>query len=135
MLHKDLLNLVFLEFENGHDMINFSELNHKCNQIFRQQIKIEDDLDIKLMYNNQGQKHGIARTWYPTYLTGQLWYEENYVRGQRHGISRGWYESGKLEYKHNYYQNQLHGICRAWHPTEKLWFEDNYIHGQRQIEK
>jgi len=105
MYHKDLLNLVFLELENGHDMINFNEINRKCNQIFHQQIKITITRHgDKFMKNIQGQKHGIRRGWDEN---GELWYEYNYYQGQRHGIHYEWYSNGQLQYENNYHYGKL----------------------------
>jgi len=120
MLHKDLLQLVFLEFEDGHDMINFSELNRKCHQIFHQHIKIEDNINNKIMKNIHGQKHGIYREWYSN---GQLRYEHNYVHDLKHGICYGWYPNGQLKYEDNYFHGQKHGICRRWYPNGQLGHE------------
>jgi len=65
MHHKDLLQLVFLKFEDGHDMLNFSEINRKCNRIFHQHIKIEkNEKEHEYgMKKHQGQLHGICRGW------------------------------------------------------------------------
>jgi len=131
MYHKDLLNLVFLELENGHDMINFSEISRKCNQIFHQQIKIITYQTQKFLENIQGQAHGISRGWYSD---GQLRYEENYIQGQSYGICRGWYDNGQLWYEHNYFHNKLHGIQRAWYKNGKLQYKYTFVHG-KQIEK
>jgi len=93
MNHKDLLGVIFLEIENGHDMINFSEISRRCHQIFHQYIKIEDREYWKQMKNIHGQLHGICRGWH---TNGQLQYEWNYLHGQKHGILRGWYQNGQL---------------------------------------
>jgi len=128
MHHKDLLQLVFLKFEAGHDMLNFSEINRKCNQVFQQQIKINDDQQYdKIMKNIYNQRHGICRVWR---LTGQLYYEHNYYQGQLHGSSRGWWLNGQLMCEHNYLHSQRHGISRGWTENGKLWYKHNYIHGQ-----
>jgi len=106
MYHKDLLNLVFLKLENGHDMINFSEINRKCNQIFHQQIKIMTTYaNEKIMTNvhNHNHKHGICRWWHKN---GQLWSEDNYLHGKQHGIQRAWYKNGELIYTKNYYHGK-----------------------------
>jgi len=131
MHHKDLLQLVFLEFENGHDMLNFSEINRKCNQIFRQHIKIEKNEKEYGMKKHQGQLHGISRKWRND---GKLWYEDNCYQHQLHGIYREWHKNGQLRYEINYYQDQLHGICRAWYQNGKLHYELNY-HCGTKIEK
>jgi len=130
-LHKDILQLVFLELDHGHDMLTFSELNHRCHQIFKQQIKIEKNERIMVMKTHQGQWHGISRVWHQN---GQLWVESNYMHDRRHGICRGWYKNGQLCYELNYLQGQKHGIRREWYPNGKLDYEANYYHGT-QIEK
>jgi len=132
MYHKDLLNLVFLELENGHTMINFSEINRKCNQIFQQQIKIMTTYsNEKIMTNVHNHKHGIYRRFY---YNGQLLYDFNFLQGCKHGLWREWYEDGQLGLEKNYSHGQLHGICRWWHVNGQFWYEDNYIHGKK-IEK
>jgi len=158
MLIKDLLNLVFHAFEDGHDMLNFSEINRKCHQIFHQNIKIENNqletetkCERKYMKNNQDQKHGICR--YVSHR--EVKYEYNYVQGQLHGIAHAWYQDNTIYFEQRYYQGLLHGIQRAWYPNGILesvqtlylgnlhgflsrWRENgtirykyNYHHGQR----
>jgi len=121
-LPKDLLNLVFLELENGHTMINFSEISRKCNQIFNQNIKITTYRTQKFMKNIQGQKHGISRVWYQN---GQLRYENNYLHNDKHGIQRAWYKNGQLAYKQNWFRGARHGICRTWTSNGQLNNEDS----------
>jgi len=130
-LHKDLLQLVFPELEHGHDMLNFSELNHRCHQIFKQQIKIEKNERIMVMRKHQGQKHGIYRVWHQN---GQLMHERNYMHDCRHGIGRGWWSNGQLRYEFNYHRDKEYGITRWWYPNGQLDSEENHHHGT-QIEK
>jgi len=133
-LHKDLLQLVFLELDHGLDMLDFSELNRKSNQIFRQQIKIihkpetDSEYERKWMENNHHQKHGIYRKWY---LNEQLYCERNYHQGKRHGILRAWNENGKIWYKDSYYQGQRHGIQYGWYSSGKISTKSNYHYGTR----
>jgi len=131
MYHKDLLNLIFLEFEDGRNMLNFSEINRKCHQIFYQHIKIEANQRNTWMENMQGQLHGILHGWYSS---GKMRYKLNYIQDQRHGICRWWYANGQLAYEHNYMHDQKHGISRGWYENEKLIYEHHYHHGQK-IEK
>jgi len=88
MIPKDILQLIFWELESGHDMLNFSELNRKSHQIFRQQIKIDNYGTTNDMRTYQGSKHGICRR---LMSNGQCSYELNYYQGQFHGTNRGWY--------------------------------------------
>jgi len=128
MLIKDLLQLVFLELEHGHDMINFSEINRKSHQIFHQEIKVKKSgcEDISML-NKHGQLHGISRVWDEN---GQLWWEQNYMHGQLHGIYRRWHQNGQLGYEDNYSQGHKHGISRMWYPNGQLDYADNYHQGQ-----
>jgi len=135
MLIKDLLNLVFLEFENGHDMINFSEINRRCHQIFHKNIKVihkletETKYEQKYMKNNQDQKHGIRRGWRGN---RQLKYEYNYIQGQLHGICIGWNKNGQFNSESNYYQGKYHGISRGWYSNGQLKYKTNYVRGQKK---
>jgi len=109
MLSKDILQLVFLELDHGHDMLNFSEIDRKCNKVFRQQIAIVYLHPVKnskhiMMMNRHGQKHGLYRRWYEKCLTN----ENNYHQGQRHGTTRGWSLLGDL-LSHEIYH---HGILK-----------------------
>jgi len=137
MHHKDLLQLVFLELDHGHDMINFSELNRKSQQIFHQQIKVshkpenEFEYERKYMKNNHNQRHGLYYSWH---FNGQLAYEHNHYQDRLHGISRGWYSNGQLGHEHNYIQGRLHGISRRWESYGELFSESNYCYG-KLIEK
>jgi len=135
-LHKDLLQLVFLELDHGLDMLDFSELSHRCYQIFQQQIKIinkpetEYNYAMKYMENNcfHGQLHGISREWHKN---GQLVHEHNYYQDQKHGVCRGWYYNGTFRYEHNYAQGRKHGICRRWNINGQSWFKTNYHYGTK----
>jgi len=128
MQHKDLLNLVFHEFEDGHDMINFGEISRRCNQIFHQNIKIDmTDYSSKFMKNNQGQKHGICRQW----TNGRLHFEDNYCHHKLHGITRAWYKNGQLDYIHNWWNHLLHGISYGWHENGQLRYENNWYLDQK----
>jgi len=107
MNHKDLLGAVFLEIENGHDMLNFSEISRRCYQIFHRHIKIIHTqvhapfvIKYSYMINHQVQRHGINRWWYSN---EKLMYETNWYRNQYHGIRRGWYSDGRFEYEDNYH--------------------------------
>jgi len=111
LLPKDLLQLIFLELDHGHDMLNFSELSRRCQQIFHQQIKVthkpesESKYERKYMKNNHHQKHGIYR-----------WWDGN----------------GYLIYEENYCQDQIHGICREWwRKNGEFMYEDYYLHGRK----
>jgi len=115
-LPKDLLNLVFLEFEDGRDMLNFSEISRRCNQIFHQQIKIiycsNSDTHVKYrsFTNNKCQLHGIDRVFHGSQMTHDL----HYLHGQKHGCQRGWYNEGQLWYERHFYHGKLRGMERIW---------------------
>jgi len=126
MYHKDLLNLVFQQFEDGHTMLNFSEISRKCHQIFSQHIKIEKNrVGDKQMKNVCNQKHGIFRRWY---ANGKPMLECNYFHDEFHGIWREWYGNGQLILKCNYFHDELHGIFRRWFSNGQLMSEVNYVH-------
>jgi len=120
-LPKDLLALIFWELESGHDMINFSELNRRSQQIFRQSVNIcctwPGIRKTKKMKTKQGLIHGICRGWYPN---EQLWYEYNYCHGKRHGLARSWYSNGQLECEYNFRRGIIHGPSRGWYSTGKI---------------
>jgi len=109
-LPKDILNLIFWELEHGRDMINFSELNRRSQQIFRQNIVI-DKFDGTYNNGRQATRMNIAHT------------------TKRHGLSRG-YKNGRLEYEFNRYHGQRHGTWSRWYPNGKLKFEENWHHGK-----
>jgi len=116
MLPKDLLNIIFWELTDGHDMLNFSEISRKCYQIFQQYIQINYSycqhfkLTMMIAKNNY---HGLIRMWNKHVDT--LVRETNYRHGKMHGLCRGWYPSGVLWYHDNYYQNMMHGLCFIYH--------------------
>jgi len=143
MMHKDVLYLIFQEFEDGHDMLNFSEISQKCHQIFCRQIKIvhipETHINEKriFMANRKDQQHGIYRTWWSN---GKLWYDINYHHGMVHGLSHIWNQWGQMTAETAYQYGLMHGIHRAWCPnTPSLWLEENYYqhtrHGIRRVWK
>jgi len=97
-LPKDLLNLVFLELDDGKDMLNFSEISRRCNQIFSLEITVIHykqiyGYDKSKMVNNECQFHGLYRWWYSN---GILGLERNYVRDEQIGLSRRWTWGGIL---------------------------------------
>lgn len=133
-LPKDLLYLIFLELDHGYDMLNFSELNQRCHQIFKQQIVVRESHGIsifskniiKCMYNNQDQKHGIWIIWY---LDGQLYSQHNYFQDQLHGPRREWYPDGELRYESNYHHGQKHGLQQGWYLDGQFSYRLTYKHG------
>jgi len=137
MLTKDILQLVFLELESGHDMINFSEISRKCYQIFHQQIEvvhIPESRDAKkniMMKNKRGQNHGLDRWWH---ANGQLLGEDNYFYNKMHGLERTWYQHGPLWYETRWLHGKKHGYHYDWYPGGRLMYKRNYYHGQLQIE-
>jgi len=132
-LPKDLLQLVFLELDHGHDMINFSEINRKSHRIFQQQIEIKHDNTSIYMLNKQGRRHGICRGY--NFNGEELWYENNYFHGRRHGLNRGWWANYSLpRYRDQYLHGKLHGIQYSWDENGFPYQEENYIYGHLQIE-
>jgi len=110
MIPKDLLNLIFLEIEFGHDMINFSEIDCRCNQIFNQNlevVRIVDQEGDPLIYTQRKftlqHYHGLYRRWWGN---GHLFLEENYWCDLIHGQYQDWDESGNLEYSQYYHHGQ-----------------------------
>jgi len=107
MLHKDLLQLVFQELDHGHDMLNFSEISHRCNQIFHQEIKVSSSVHMsstrKYMTNRHQQYHGISKAWH---WNGLLWYDMNLCHNQRHGISRVWLSNESIVCHKKYYHGR-----------------------------
>jgi len=87
MLPKDLLNLVFWELEDGHDIINFSEISRRCHQIFRQNLEIVRTVDCNGDYKiftrqkRTQQIYGLCRVWW--WENGQLKYKLNYYHGKQ----------------------------------------------------
>jgi len=110
MLLKDILQLIFLEFDQGHDMLNFSEISRRCQRVFHEQIKIvhtpesSTHHEMKYMKNRQGQRHGLVRWWHST---GQLGYSANYFHGQTHGLAREWLPNGTVIYTVSYHHGQI----------------------------
>lgn len=103
-LPKDLLNLVFWEIESGHDMINFSEISHRCHQIFHQNLEIV--------------KTGKFVIYIHSKLTGCM-----------HGIYRVRNENGKLIYEANRFYDEWHGFRREWDHSGHLIYEQKWHHG------
>jgi len=160
-LPKDLLNLIFCEIEFGYDMMNFSEISRRCNQIFHQNLEVTRKGPTfgrrQIIYTRQRLthlKHGIYRIWlqkdHMCYesnyfhnewhgtrrqwsIDGQLEYEENYFCGDSHGPWRRWYSNGQLGSEYNYHHQQQHGLFRRWSKTGQLEWEDKWHYG-RQIE-
>jgi len=98
---RDLLKLIFSEIEFGKDMINFSELSHRCNQIFHQNIKIRRQNQSASTYRKMSMfenphtyvQHGLYRMWHPN---GKLWHSINRFRGRLHGVCTEYAKSGSI---------------------------------------
>lgn len=131
-LHKDLITSVFLELDQGCDMLNFSEICRRCHQIFLQQIKVmhkpetDHEYEEARMENSQGQQHGTCCRWYSN---GKLRCKHNHFQDRRHGIFHDWWPNGQLWCEHNYIQGQYHGISRVWNALGELIYKYNYYHG------
>jgi len=108
-LHKDLLGLVFVEIDHGHDLMNFSEISRRCYQIFYRNLEVVKNVD------NEGD---------PVIYTQQK------LTKARHGVYRWWYFKGAQDYiLCNYYYGKLHGRYRAWRKYGKLITDCNYHYG------
>lgn len=118
-IYKDLLQLVFLKLDYGHDMLNFSEINHGCYQIFHQQITVihDESYHYHSMVNKQGQQHGLERRW-DKY--GQLRYEINYFQDYRHKIAHWYHRNGELSRVGNYLHGFQHGLFCEYHTSGRL---------------
>jgi len=132
--NKDVLHLIFQNFVNGYDMLNFSEISRGCNKVFHQNIEIvfrsetQDRYAIKFMRNNQGHVHGIRCSWY---TDGMLRYRENYYQDMFHGKNQSWFSNGRQCSISNYFYNLRHGIHQMWYQSGKPWFKDNYFLDQQ----
>jgi len=135
MLPRDLLNLAFHEFEDGHDMLNFSEINRMCNTIFHKHIQIVHEVETfesdKTMYmtNKIGQRHGIYRVWWSNDI---LRSELNFSHGIAHGFVRRWNYLGQLWYEISYQYNYIHGLYRLWNNNGTLKYKKKYHHGHKK---
>jgi len=100
MIPKDLLGLVFWELEDGHDMLNFSEISRRCQMIFHQNLEVRRTKDSEgdlVMFTQQKQN------------------------GWQHGLFRNWWNSHRLYQEKNYCHNQLHGKFQEWHRDGSDW--------------
>jgi len=134
MLPKDLLNLVFWELDHGRDMINFSEINHRCHQIFNQNLEVVKKSDLPgdpIIFTRQKQtkhRHGLYRHWYSN---GKLFNEENLYYGLFHSCQSTWWANGSCCYVYNYHYGQLHGRYREWKVNGNLSVDIKYHHGTK----
>lgn len=132
MLPKDLLNIIFWELTDGHDMLNFSEINRVCHQIFRRNIDVIQRYNAVKMINCHGDRHGISQIWYMH--DSALGSKNNYYQGYKHGVQRGWHPNGKKWWVTLYQYNKRHGEYIEWSRKGKLLLREYYHHG-KQIEK
>jgi len=120
MLPKDLLVLVFDQIENGHDMINFGELNQKCHQIWKQKIGIYHGTGrnrwIYTYLRSRGSKfmHGLSRMWLAGTFYDPLGSETNYYYDQQHGQDIFWANDGRISSTTHYCHGKLHGLQFYW---------------------
>jgi len=133
-LPKDLLNLVFWEIESGYDLINFSELNRKCHQIFHQNLEVVNNFCEyrQVIYTQQklsNWKHGVYRIW--NQKQHYKYYDSNYFHGEWHGVRRQWYNKRQLWYEEKYLYGKLHGTKRQWDIHNQREIECNYLYGKR----
>jgi len=135
MLPKDLLNLVFWKLEDGHDMINFSEISHRCHQIFHQNLEVietKDSVGDSRIYTRQKrtqQKHGLYRDWWDNKKC-QLYREENYYHGKTHGQCQEWYRYGSTWTNMIYHHGKLHGKFYEWYDDGTLLDEVTFYYGK-----
>jgi len=132
MLPKDLLGLVFWELEYGHDMINFSEINRRCYQIFHQNLEVQgiaNDMNDPIIYtriSKTKQKHGLYRDWYNK---DTLFQEINFYYDQRHGQFQEWNTNGMLGTQSQYYHGKRHGRFLNWYRNGILATDITYYAG------
>lgn len=62
-----------------------------------------DRRDTEVYFKNGGY-HGEFREWY---LTGQIYYQRNYLNNKLHGAYMIWSDNGQLQYMATYYNGQL----------------------------
>jgi len=131
---KDLLNLIFLEIESGHDMITFSEINRGCYLVFHQNLEVirtvdlSNDPKIFTQLKKTGQQWGLLRTWF---YNGQVFQEYNFHRGKQHGLCREWWNNGNLYGCINYHYGEFHGPRNYWRYTGTIQCKLNYCRGKK----
>jgi len=118
MFPKDVLALVFDQIENGHDMLNFCEINSKCHQIWTQKVEVRkytststSESRLLLAYTRLRQAPKPRRP------------------DQSHGLWRKWTHSGILIGETNYYHNKKHGFEFKWHVDGKYYETNQFRHG------
>jgi len=140
MLPKDLLGVVFLEFDHGLDMINFSEISSRCYQVFHQILEVVVkkpslfyDRNVYTRLRSTQQIHGLDLEWEKGILTGKT----NYVRHHKHGRQLTWHMSRYvplyLMHDLNWFHGVRHGRSRSWNSSEIEY--DHMFHYGKQIEK
>lgn len=134
--NKDVLHLIFQEFEDGQGMLNFREISRRCHQVFHQNINIVSKprtweyFARTYMENKNGQRHGISCGWYSD---GNRRHLSNFLHSLEHGYQYGWTINGQTNYIENYYYGKLHGVQSYfnWQGCECK----EYYHYGTQIEK
>jgi len=105
MLPKDLLGLVFGELDHGHDLMNFSEISHRCNQIFHQTLELIKETNchqeyiVHTLHKKTKKCHGCYRV----SLGKSLLIQMNYYHHIPHGRCRHWAWGGRLLEDHTYH--------------------------------
>jgi len=78
-----------------------------------------------------GQKNGIAKTYYPT---GELFVECKYVDGLQEGVYRAYFNSGKPYFECQMKADKRDGFCQIFYPNGELETEAFYRKGIRNDE-
>jgi len=139
-LPKDLLGLVFWELDHGHDLINFSEIDQRCNDIFQQNLEVVKNIDpvgdplIYMQHKLTKQKYGLLRHWWEG-TKSTLFSENNYCHGKLHGRRREWWSNGTLFFEIHYHYGEFHGWNKKWNESGQLVYSKYFHYGIRQIEK
>lgn len=78
-----------------------------------------------------GQKNGIATTYYPT---GELFVENNYVNGVQEGVYRAYFKSGRPYFECQMKADKRDGFCQIFYQNGELETEAFYRKGVRNDE-
>jgi len=78
-----------------------------------------------------GQKDGIAKTYYPT---GELFVESKYVNGLQEGVYRAYFKSGKPYFECQMKGDKRDGFCQIFYQNGEMETEAFYRQGVRNDE-
>ena len=139
-LKKNKMNeFIFLSLENIDDILTFSRVCKKGNEIYKKwknewytlHTQITEDID---EFRCERETKIIGNREYVTawYENGNKLYEKEYKDEKLEGKWIGWYKSGTIQYEKEFKNGKLEGKCIGWYERGDKQYEEKFKNGKKE---